>query len=67
MQMLVSRVINPWRIGSLQSWNEPLAAELIEEDVMVDNGLLGLVGRDVGDDGLNGLGGSSRYQKLDAS
>jgi hypothetical protein len=66
MQMLVSRVI-PWRIGCLQSWNVSLAAESIEEAVTVDNWLIRLVERDVGDNGLNGLGGSSRYHNLDTS
>jgi hypothetical protein len=62
MQTLVSRVINPWRIGSLQSRNEPLAAELAESVVAAENGLLGLAGRDIGDNG-----DSSRHHKLDAS
>ena len=61
MEMLESRVINPRRIGSLQSWNEPLAAELAEDAVMVDNGLPELAGRVVGDNG-----DSSRYHKWDA-
>lgn len=62
MLMLVSKVINPRRIGSLQSWNEPLAAELAEDAVTVDNGLLGLAGRDVGNNG-----DSSRHHRLDTS
>jgi hypothetical protein len=62
MQMSVSKEINPRRIGSLQSWNEPLPAELGGDAVTVDDGLLGIAGRDVGDNG-----GVSRYHKLDAS
>ena len=62
IQMLESRVINPWRIGSFQSRNEPLVAELAEDVVTVENGLQGLAGCDVGDNG-----DSSRHHKLDAS
>ena len=61
MQMSVFRVINPCRIGSLQSWNKPLAVELVGDAVAVDNGLLGLEGWDVGENGS-----SSRYQELNA-
>jgi hypothetical protein len=46
MQTLVSRVINPWRIGSLQSWNGLNAAKLIGGAVTAGDGLLGLAGRD---------------------
>jgi hypothetical protein len=62
MQMSVSRVINPWRIGSLQSWNEPFATGLAGDAVAVEDGLLGLADRVGGDNG-----GSSRYHKLDGS
>ena len=62
IQMLESRLINPWRIGSFQSRNEPLVAELAEDVVTVENGLQGLAGCDVGDNG-----DSSRHHKLDAS
>ena len=62
IQMLESRVINPWRIGSFQSENEPLVAELADDVVTVDNGLQGLAGWDVGNNG-----DSSRHHKLDAS
>jgi hypothetical protein len=62
MEMLESRVINPRRIGSFQSRNEPLAAGLAEDVVTVVNGLPELAGRVVGDNG-----DSSRYHKWDAS
>jgi len=44
MHMLLSREIKPWRIGSLQSWNEPLAVEQVGDTVAEDNGPLGLAG-----------------------
>jgi hypothetical protein len=56
MQMSVSRGINPWRIGSLQSWNGPFAVNAV-----MLNDILGLAGRDVDDNR-----GFLRYHELDA-